>query len=247
MGLFDSTMIVAGSMIGSGIFLVCSDIARTVGSPGYILLIWVITGIITLIAALSYGELASMMPKAGGQYIYLREAYNPLVGFLFGWSVFMVIQTGAIAAISIAFAKYTGVIIPEYIGEDHVIFDAVFFQLNTQQVLAVALIIFLTYVNLQGVISAKFVQATFTIAKILALIALIVLGVYIGMNSKSMLANLADFWSPYRTNTDPVTGSIINTEMLKRPRIMGRYWCRNGWVFVFFRLMEQYHLYSRRS
>ncbi len=213
LGLLDSTMIVAGSMIGSGIFLVSSDIARTVGSPGYILMIWVITGIITLIAALSYGELASMMPMAGGQYIYLREAYNPLVGFLFGWTVFMVIQTGAIAAISIAFAKYTGEILPQYIGVDQVIFDTGSYQFNSEQLLAVTLIAFLSYINLLGVKNASIVQTTFTIAKILALIGLIVLGIYAGMNSDAMYANLADFWGPYRTSQDPVTGKPV-TEVL---------------------------------
>ena len=110
LNLFDSTAIVAGSMIGSGIFIVSADIARQVGSPGWLMIVWIITGILTTFAALSYGELAAMFPKAGGQYVYLKEAYNPLIGFLFGWTMFMVIQTGTIAAVAMAFAKFSGVI-----------------------------------------------------------------------------------------------------------------------------------------
>ena len=121
LGLFDSTMIVIGSMIGSGIFIVSADIARTVGSSGLLLLVWFVTGVITLIAALSYGELAAMMPKAGGQYVYLREAYNPLVGFLYGWTLFLVIQTGTIAAVAVAFAKFTAVLIP-WFGTNNILF-----------------------------------------------------------------------------------------------------------------------------
>nr|MBP6672479.1 amino acid permease [Bacteroidota bacterium] len=122
LGLLDSTMIVIGSMIGSGIFIVSADIARTVGSPGILLVVWLITGFITLTAALSYGELAGMMPHAGGQYVYLREAYNPLVGFLYGWTVFTVIQTGTIAAVGVAFAKFTAVLFP-WFSEQHVLFS----------------------------------------------------------------------------------------------------------------------------
>ncbi|MEO5909362.1 MAG: amino acid permease [Pelobium sp.] len=196
LGLLDSTMIVAGSMIGSGIFLVTSDMARTVGSPGVILLIWLITGIITLIAALSYGELAGMMPKAGGQYVYLKEAYNPMVGFLFGWTVFTVIQTGVIAAVAIAFAKYTAELLP-FFDEKNVLFAIGWFHFNATQLLALMLIIFLTGLNLQGIKSAKLVQTSFTIAKILSLIGLIVLGIYFGLNSEALKANLSDFWTAY--------------------------------------------------
>ncbi|NEU08146.1 amino acid permease [Flavihumibacter sp. R14] len=199
LGLLDSTMIVAGSMIGSGIFIVTADIARAVGSPGYILLIWMITGLITLIAALSYGELAGMMPKAGGQYIYLREAYNPLVGFLFGWTVFMVIQTGVIAAVAIAFAKFTGVLLPEYISDSIVLLDLGLFKFSTQQLLAILLIVFLTYINLQGVKNAKIIQTSFTLAKIVALLGLIVLGIYFGLNGDAMAANMTNFWKPFKT------------------------------------------------
>jgi basic amino acid/polyamine antiporter, APA family len=212
LGLLDSTMIVAGSMIGSGIFIVTADIARSVGSPGYILLIWIITGIITLIAALSYGELAGMMPKAGGQYIYLREAYNPLVGFLFGWTVFMVIQTGVIAAVAIAFAKFTGVLLPQYISDTIVFADLGLFKFTSQQLLAILLIVFLTYVNLQGVKNAKIIQTTFTLAKILSLLGLIVLGIFFGLNGEAMMANMSNFWKPFQTVGNP--DGTVSTEAL---------------------------------
>ena len=211
LGLLDSTMIVAGSMIGSGIFLVSSDIAKSVGSPFYILLIWLITGVITLIAALSYGELAGMMPKAGGQYVYLREAYNPMVGFLFGWTVFTVIQTGVIAAVAIAFATYASELIP-WFSKTNILLKIGFFEFNATQFLAVVLIAFLTYVNLQGVKNAKVLQTVFTLAKILALIGLIVLGIYFGLNSEAFSQNMANFWTPFVTTVQP--NGTISTEML---------------------------------
>ena len=212
LGLLDSTMIVAGSMIGSGIFIVTADMARSIGSPGYILMIWLLTGLITLIAALSYGELAGMMPKAGGQYVYLKEAYNPLVGFLFGWTVFMVIQTGVIAAVAIAFAKFTGVLLPQYISDQVVLADLGFMKFTSQQALAIIMIAFLTYVNLQGVKNAKIVQTTFTLAKLVSLLGLIVLGVYFGLNGDVFAQNLQDFWKPFKTvaNAD----GTISTEQL---------------------------------
>jgi len=197
LGLFDSTMIVIGSMIGSGIFIVSADIARNVGAPGYLLLIWLITGLITTFAALSYGELAGMMPKAGGQYIYLQHAYGALTGFLFGWSVFLVIQTGVIAAVAIAFAKFTGVIFP-WFSTENILFVVFAFKFNTQQLLAISSIVLLTYINLRGVSNAKLVQLVFTVAKVIALIGIIILGIYIGLNSDVLKNNLVDFWKPYR-------------------------------------------------
>ncbi|MFM6975480.1 MAG: APC family permease [Sphingobacteriaceae bacterium] len=219
LGLLDSTMIVAGSMIGSGIFIVTADIARSVGSPGYILMIWLLTGVITLIAALSYGELAGMMPKAGGQYVYLKEAYNPLVGFLFGWTVFMVIQTGVIAAVAIAFAKFTGILLPQYISDQVVLADLGFLKFTSQQALAIALIAFLTYVNLQGVKNAKIVQTTFTLAKIVSILGLIVLGFYFGLNSEVFANNLTDFWKPFKTI--PNADGSISTEALSGMVLFG--------------------------
>ena len=211
LGLLDSTMIVSGSMIGSGIFLVSSDMARTVGSPGVILMIWLVTGIITLIAALSYGELAGMMPKAGGQYVYLKEAYNPMIGFLFGWTVFTVIQTGVIAAVAIAFAKYTAELIP-FFDEKNILFSIGSFDFNATQFLALVLIAFLTFVNLQGVKNAKIIQTTFTLAKILSLLGLIVLGIYIGLNSEAFNTNLANFWTPFSSKIN--TDGSVSTELL---------------------------------
>jgi APA family basic amino acid/polyamine antiporter len=216
LGLLDSTMIVSGSMIGSGIFLVTSDMARMVGSPGIVLLIWVVTGLITLIAALSYGELAGMMPKAGGQYVYLKEAYNNMVGFLFGWTVFTVIQTGVIAAVAIAFAKYTAELIP-FFDEKNILFSLSFFDFNATQFLALLLIIFLTALNLQGIKSAKIIQTTFTLAKIIALVGLIALGFYFGINSDAFKLNLDNFWTTYsvKVNSDgTVTKELLSGVVL---------------------------------
>lgn len=194
LGLFDSTMIVVGSMIGSGIFIVSADIARTVGSSGFLLLVWFITGVITLIGALSYGELASMMPFAGGQYVYIREAYNPLVGFLYGWTLFLVIQTGTIAAVAVAFAKYTGVIIP-WFSPQNVLLNILGLKISAAQLLAIASVLFLTYINVRGVKEGRAVQNVFTFSKTIALFGLIVLGFIIGSNAGVITSNFADMWS----------------------------------------------------
>jgi len=178
LGLKDGTLIVAGSMIGSGIFIVSADMARLVGSGGWLILLWVITGIMTVFAAVSYGELSAMFPKAGGQYVYLREAYNPLVGFLYGWSFFSVIQTGTIAAVGVAFSKFAGYFIPALtMTDDNMLLDmGGGFKLYPAQLVSIALIIFLTWINSRGVKEGKFIQTVFTIAKILALFGLIVFG-----------------------------------------------------------------------
>src|SRR5512143_3793612 len=147
--LFDGIAIVSGAMIGSGIFIVSADIARTVGSPGWLLMVWLITGVITVIGALSYGELASMMPHVGGQYVYLREAYNPLVGFLFGWTTFLVIQCGTIAAVAVAFAKFSGVLFP-WISEQNILVQYGVLKINTTQVVGMGTILFLTWINTRG-------------------------------------------------------------------------------------------------
>jgi len=194
LGLLDSTMIVVGSMIGSGIFIVSADIARTVGSSGFLLLVWFITGVITLIGALSYGELASMMPFAGGQYVYIREAYNPLVGFLYGWTLFLVIQTGTIAAVAVAFAKYTGVIIP-WFSPNNVLLELAGLKISAAQLLAIVSVFFLTFVNVRGVKEGRFVQNIFTVSKTVALLGLIVLGFIIGSNAGVISSNFADMWS----------------------------------------------------
>jgi len=175
LGLIDATMLVAGSMIGSGIFIVSADIVRNVGSSGWMILVWVITGFMTLAAALSYGELSAMFPKAGGQYVYLKEAYNPLVSFLYGWSFFTVIQTATIAAVGVAFAKFTAYIFPIF-SEDLVLVDLAVITISPAQLLSVCVIVFLTYLNTRGVKSGKMIQTTFTIVKILSLGGLIVFG-----------------------------------------------------------------------
>src|SRR5215467_13397290 len=175
LGLLDSTMIVAGSMIGSGIFIVSADISRQVGSPGWLLLAWIVTGALTVVGALSYGELAAMFPRAGGQYVYLREAYSPLWGFLYGWTLFLVIQTGTIAAVSVAFARYLGVLVPAISPSAWIIppinLSAKYaISLSTQQLVAIALILLLTAINTRGLQVGKLIQNIFTSAKTLSLI-----------------------------------------------------------------------------
>ena len=198
-GLFDSTMLVAGSMIGSGIFIVSSIIARQVGSPGWLLVVWLVTGLLTLMAALSYGELAAMMPKAGGQYVYLREAFSPLWGFLYGWTLFLVIQTGTIAAVAVGFARYTGVLIP-WVSETNYLIEPIRFggyalSLSTAQLVGLAMIALLTFMNTRGLKLGKLVQNVFTTAKTGALIALILLGIIVGLKSGAGAANFSDLWT----------------------------------------------------
>jgi APA family basic amino acid/polyamine antiporter len=209
--LFDSTMIVIGSMIGSGIFIVSADIARTVGSPGYLLIVWAITGAITLTGALSYGELAGMMPRAGGQYVYLREAYNPLVGFLYGWTLFTVIQTGTIAAVGVAFAKFTAVLLPAF-SESNVLFSLAGLKISAGQLIAISTIVVLSLINARGIREAKMIQDIFTFAKTIALFGLIALGILIGRNAAAMEANWSAFWDT--TWTHVASGTIVSVEQL---------------------------------
>ncbi len=209
--LLDSTMIVIGSMIGSGIFIVSAEITRTVGSPGYLLVVWLITGVVTVIAALSYGELAGMMPHVGGQYAYLREAYNPLIGFLYGWTLFLVIQTGTIAAVAVAFAKFTAVLIP-WFGETNTLATIFGLKISAAQVLAIASVAFLTYVNTRGLREGKTVQNVFTVTKTLALVGLILLGIIIGRNAAAISANISEFWRTSWTHID--NGRVVMVESL---------------------------------
>lgn len=193
----DATALVVGSMIGSGIFIVSAGILREVGTPGLVLVVWAVSGLLTLLGALTYGELAAMYPKAGGQYVYLRESISPLFGYLYGWTLFTVIQTGTIAAVAVAFARFTGILIPAInetiilggdIGKYHVGF-------STQRILAIASVVFLTWVNMRGVKTAAFIQTSLTAIKTLSLAALIVLGVTIGRNAEAISANFgANFW-----------------------------------------------------
>src|SRR6476469_4755475 len=175
LGLLDATIIVAGSMIGSGIFIVSADITRNVGSAGWLISVWLITGFMTITAALSYGELSGLFLKAGGQYVYIKEAYNPLVGFLYGWSFFAVIQTATIAAVGVAFAKYTAYLIPQ-LSEDLVALDFGFLKISPAQLLAICVIILLTYINTRGIKSGKIIQTSFTLTKLLSLFGLIIFG-----------------------------------------------------------------------
>lgn len=193
LGVLSSTMIVVGSMVGSGIFIVSADIARTVGSPILLMGVWLATGLLTLIAALSYGELAGMMPEAGGQYVYLREAYSPLWGFLYGWTFFLVIQTGTIAAVAVAFAKFTAVLLPS-LGTNNILFTLGGFKVSAAQILAIASIVLLTYLNAQGVKGGKMVQDVFTLAKILGLAGLILTGLTLGVNDEALVSNLTNLW-----------------------------------------------------
>ena len=189
LGLLSATTLVIGSMIGSGIFIVSADISRQVGSPGLLIAAWVFTALLTMMAALSYGELAAMMPQAGGQYVYLREAFGPLAGFLFGWTMFLVIQTGTIAAVAVAFAKFAGVFFP-WIAADRQLLPFV----NTQQLVAIAIVLLLTWVNTRGIGVGSLVQNVFTVAKTGALLGLVVLGLVLGRNEVAVTANFTNFW-----------------------------------------------------
>jgi basic amino acid/polyamine antiporter, APA family len=211
LSLFDSTMIVMGSMIGSGIFIVSSSVVKQVGSPAMILAAWILTGFLTIMAALSYGELAGMMPRAGGQYVYLREAYNPLVGFLFGWTTFFVIETGLIAAVAIAFAKFTAVLLP-YFSEQNIFLKLGDYTLTTTQILALFVILLLTFINIQGIRFGKWVQNVFTVTKIGALVALIVLGFTRGLNNPiAWQLNTQNFWVSFKTTL--ADGVVVSTPL----------------------------------
>ena len=211
LGLIDATSLVAGSMIGSGIFIVTSAMARDIGSAAWLLVIWIVTGLITVAAALSYGELAGMMPNAGGQFVYIQRAYGRLVSFLYGWTVFTVIQTGVIAAIAVTFANYAAIFFPVL---DNTIFTigATFF-FSYQKVLAISSIIVLTFINTKGVESGKTVQLIFTSAKLIALFALIILGFYVGLQTNVLSDNFANMWQASKTVVNP-DGTFTVTKLV---------------------------------
>lgn len=190
LNLFDAVAIVAGAMIGSGIFIVSSDIAKDVQSTGLLLLVWFIAGIMTLIGALSYGEFAASLPEAGGQYVYIRKVWGEISGFLYGWTLFLVIQTGSIAAVSIAFAKFLGILFPIVSASNH-LFNLYNFSISSQQLVAIILIIFLTGINLQSVTLASRIQNTVTVTNILALSGIIICGLLIGLNPEVISGNLS--------------------------------------------------------
>lgn len=203
--LLDAILIVSGSMIGSGIFIVSADMARTVDGPGWLLLLWVISGIITVFAALSYGELAGMFPHAGGQYVYLKEAFNPLVGFVYGWTLFVVVQSGTIAAVAVAFAKFSGVLYPPF-SEKNIILDLGWWQISAAQIVGVLSILVLTIINTRGIHYGKVIARIFSSAKIIALFGLIILGVIVFRNADVWAQNFAEPWSHGRFLKDGITG-----------------------------------------
>jgi APA family basic amino acid/polyamine antiporter len=200
LGLYDSTMVVVGSMIGSGIFLVSADMSRTIGSPGWLLVAWALAGALTIVGALSYGELAAMMPRAGGQYVYIREAFSPLWGFLYGWTLFLVIQTGTIAAVAVGFGRYFGALVP-WIADDHYLIRPLHLStgyaisLSTTQLVGVVLIALLTWTNTRGLEDGRIIQNVFTTTKSGALAALILLGIFVGRNSAAVSDNFGAFWT----------------------------------------------------
>ena len=194
LGLFDATMIVAGSMIGSGIFIVSADMLKDLGSAGWLLVAWGVTGFMTLTAAVSYGELSGMFPKAGGQYVYLKEAYNPLIGFLYGWSFFSVIQTGTIAAVAVAFAKFAGYFFPSLVWDDANTFLVIGLKIHYAQLVAILLIVLLTYINTRGIQAGKIIQTIFTSTKLLSLFGLILAG-FIAFNWPVWQQNWHQAWT----------------------------------------------------
>jgi basic amino acid/polyamine antiporter, APA family len=210
LGLFDSVMITMGVMIGSGIFIVPADMARNIGSAGWLLVAWAVAAVLTVAAALSYGELASMLPRAGGMYVYLREAFSPIVGFLFGWTLFTVIQTGTIAAVAVAFARFTGVLWPA-IAENRYLIRPIHLSsgyaisLSTGQLAAILVIALLTWTNSRGVRYGKIVQNLFTTAKIAALAALILCGLIFSQHA-AVAANFTHLWTPH--DVTPITASL---------------------------------------
>jgi APA family basic amino acid/polyamine antiporter len=222
LGLLDGTMIVAGSMIGSGIFIVSADITRNVGSAGWLIFVWLITGFMTITAAVSYGELSGMYPKAGGQYVYLKEAFNPLTGFLYGWSFFAVIQTATIAAVAVAFSKFAGYFFPVLeLNKDNVIFSLGAIKVYWAQIVSILLIIFLTHVNTLGIESGKWIQRIFTLTKLLSLFGLIVLGFWLGASHAVWQHNWADGWNIHKLIPSKDGSGITGTSPLAGLGILG--------------------------
>jgi basic amino acid/polyamine antiporter, APA family len=207
LGLLDGTMLVAGSMLGSGIFIVSADIVRNVGSSGLLIAVWLITALMTIIVAVSYGELSGMFPKAGGQYTYLKEAYNPLVAFLYGWSFFAVIETATIAAVAVAFAKFTAYLVPA-VSEDNILLNLGFLKITAAQSLAGLIIILLTWVNTLGVNGGKTISTVLTIVKLVSLFGLILFG-FINFNPEIWNANWATGWTFSSVNHPGETGLYI--------------------------------------
>lgn len=231
--LFDGISIVAGAMIGSGIFIVSADIARNVGSPGWLMVVWLITGIITVIGAISYGELASMMPHVGGQYVYLKEAYHPLLGFLFGWTTFLVIQCGSIAAVAVAFAKFSGVLFP-WISEKNILFDLGILKVNSTMVVAIVMIIFLTWLNTQGIVAGKTVQNVFSTTKVISLLGFIAVGLLALKGAHPMEINKEVFWEASKVGADNQVVPIIGLSLIAAigTALVGSLFASDAWYNV---------------
>lgn len=233
LNLFDTIMLVSGSMIGSGIFIVSADMMRVLGSPFWVLMCWIISGVITLFAALSYGELAGMMPDAGGQFIYLKRAYGKLASFVYGWTVFTVIQTGVIAAVAVAFARYIGVFIP-FFDEKHSLLNLGNFSISSTQLLAVLSVFFLTYLNTHGINNGKIIQRIFTSTKLLALFGLILLGFIVGSKSGYWQTNIALPFHPITLNTQVETFDLTTLLGAIGVALIGSLFSSDAWNNVTF-------------
>jgi APA family basic amino acid/polyamine antiporter len=246
LGLLDGTMLVVGSMIGSGIFIVSADIARQVGSAGWLILIWVLTALITMIAAVSYGELSAMFPKAGGQYVYLKESYNKLIAFLYGWSLFAVIQTGTIAAVGVAFSKFAAYLYEPF-SENNILWQiqigqnaqggADYFSLSAAQLVSIVTIVLLTYINSRGVKNGKLLQTVLTIIKILSLLGLVVFGFLLGARAEIWNANWSNVWGARSFNLETGSWSSIGgTALLSgiSAAMVGSIFSSDAWTGVTF-------------
>ena len=250
LGPLDATMIVMGSMIGSGIFITSAESTRLIGAPGWLLLAWAMAGLMTITGALCCAELAAMLPRAGGQYVFLRQAYGPSIGFLFGWTLFLVIQTGTIAAVAIAFAKFAGVFLPAIATEQYLVrpihlFGAYAISLSTEQFVAVLLILLLTWVNTRGLEIGKLVQNTFTLAKTAALIGLIVVGLSLGWKATSAARSSA-WWDPWANGWTPQLAqpglTIVGALALARHFRQG-----DGWPALRADRLDKRHFYRERD
>ena len=250
LGLTSATTLVMGSMIGSGIFIVSAEIGREVNSPGLLIMAWVVTGFMTIVGALSYGELAAMMPKAGGQYVYLRESLGPLWGFLYGWTLFLVIQTGTVAAVGVAFGKFLGYFFPAIAADNwiwhiakvppiHVgamVLGNMDVGLNTQNLCGIIVVIFLSGLNIFGIRTGALVQNIFTIAKVSALAGLVLAGIFVGRNAQAIAANFHDFWrlSAPHSATGTLAGPFVGILTILAVAQVGSLFSADAWNNVTF-------------
>ena len=244
LGLADATMLVVGSMIGSGIFIVSAESSRLVGAPGWLLAAWALAGVMTITGALCCAELAAMMPRAGGQYVFLREAYGPATAFLFGWALLLVIQTGTIAAVAVAFANFLGVLVPWVSGTRHLVTPLVLggyaITLTTQQLVAIASILLLTWANTRGLRTGKLIQNTLTVAKTAALLGLVVIGLTLGWNARAAAFTsswwdpAANGWTPARAQPGLAVGGALAIALLLGKAMVGPLFAQSAWNNVTF-------------